>query len=255
MNPSLPTKLLATSALCSSRLNAFLKNTGTILPRLFKNYATLLAHPALVRQELPHFMLDPPGCAADVWLQIYQLVGRSRTGGFYLIAVGGAGDLERNGVLTGKGVRYEASRKLTGLSHRLLKFYTELKDIAEKIATVTVERVWKYGYILIISNFDHGESGIQRFFGNMFAAGDELTQAFDDALESSSALTSSCWLPSPPDISFLQSRRSHHAAQPHTEETSGPVQELGLVELRRFYGPTGLRSARRYGIDLRDAWN
>ena len=113
-------------------------------------------------------MLDPPGCAADVWLQIYQLVGRSRTGGFYLIAVGGAGDLERNGVLTGKGVRYEASRKLTGwfqatrkhldpfkkayagLSHRLLKFYTELKDIAEKIATVTVERVWKYGYILIV---------------------------------------------------------------------------------------------------------
>ncbi|KAG0659809.1 hypothetical protein C6P46_005012 [Rhodotorula mucilaginosa] len=144
-----------------------------------------------------------------------------------------------------------------GLSHRLLKFYQELQDIAENIATATSRRVWHNAKTLLnqISIFDYGEVAVKAFFNNMIAARDELTRAFNDALNGSQALRSSCWLPSPPDISFLQEESSWHPAYPHAEETFPRVHALGQVGLRRFHGLIGRRSARRYGIDPRDAWN
>lgn len=58
-------------------------------------------------------MLDPPGCAADVWQQINGLVGRSSLGNFYSIRAAGSSSLEHNGVLTHAGRRHEANTKLT----------------------------------------------------------------------------------------------------------------------------------------------
>lgn len=115
-------------------------------------------------------MLDPPGCAADVWYQIGELIirGAGHERNFYRIAIGGDGDLKRNGVLTTKGRRRKANKKLTGwchetrghlgpfkkeyagLSHRLLTFYKELKRMARNIANFSPRIKWKYGYILIV---------------------------------------------------------------------------------------------------------
>lgn len=118
-------------------------------------------------------MLDPPRSTPALWSRIHQLVARSRESNFYPIALGRPEVSQRDGVLTSRGKRCEANKQLTawcrktrdhfgpfgqttyaGLSHRLLKFYQELQDIAENIATATSRRVWQYGYILIVrTNF------------------------------------------------------------------------------------------------------
>ncbi|GAA5987304.1 hypothetical protein JCM10908_001901 [Rhodotorula pacifica] len=193
-----------------------------LLRSLLENLERLPKPDALTELGLPSFMLDAPYCLPPVWASLYSVIRSAQN---RMLFQHGVHDeafepaQHRAGIWaaeTCEGLApFEQHGPYSGLSRQLLKFYTEL----QKTAIALSQTSWRLSAPVIASW--PLEAVLQYVITGYGREHDGIADMFERI-----------------KLEALAGHSAHHAF------------ELGQGQdrLRRFSGPIGLRSARRYGI-------